>query len=246
MKKKCLCSVFFLVSCLVTLSPASFTGHYRQALLAAPLPWADVRRGSGTAAVWRPAPQVTFLWLPCAQQSLVCGARGASGHPLLHCFSPECLDGPSLPWRLCSISASQDVFLFINFPCAGGPISSTDLFVPQFVFRYCFCPIDSGFCSGTLIIQMLDVRSPPLIPRVLSLLLRVKSLLHFASSHSGGLCGMSLMSQSERPDGPLVASLAPKPDTLPYHTEPPLPLCLSLTSSLHLCFLGASSISSFQ
>lgn len=137
-------------------------------------------------------------------------------------------------------------FLFINFPCAGRPISSTDLFVPQFVFRYCFCPIDSGFCSGTLIIQMLDVRSPPPIPRVLSLLLRVKSLLHFASSRSGGLCGVSLMSQSERPEGPLVASLAPKPDILPYHTEPPLPLCLSLTSSLHLCFLGASSISSFQ
>lgn len=140
MKKKSLCSVFFLVSCLVTLSPASFTGHYRQALLTAPLPWADVRRGSGTAAVWRPAPQVTFLWLPCAQQSLVCGARGASGHPLLHCFSPECLDGPSLldvrvqsaPRKTFSFSSISHVLgvPFLPQTCLFPSLSSGTVFVP--------------------------------------------------------------------------------------------------------------------
>lgn len=168
--------------------------------------------------------------------------EGPRATPLLHCFSPKCLDGLSFLDTHVQSAPRKTFFLFINSPCAGGPISSPHLFAPQFVFRYCFCPIDSGFCSGTLIVQMLDVCSPPPVPGVLSLLLRFTSLLHVASPRSGGLCGVSLMSQSERPEGPLVTSLAPKPDTLPYHTEPPLPLRLPF----HLCFLVASSISSFQ
>lgn len=180
----------------------------------------------------------------CSAISGLWSERGL-GHPLLHCFSPKCLDGPSFLDVHVQSAPRKTFFLFINLPCAGGPISSPDLFVPQFVFRYCFCPIDSGFCSGTLIAQMLDVRSPPPIPRILSLLC-FSSRLHFASPRSGGLYGVSLMSQSERPEGPLVTSLAPKPDTLPYHTEPPLPLCLPLTNSFHLCFLVASSILVFN
>lgn len=175
------------------------------------------------------------------------GPSGASGRPCCStAFNLSVRRAPS-SWTLTfSQRLPSKTFLpFHQLTMCRGPVSPTDLFCPPVCLQILVLSHYSSFCSGTSIIQLLDVGFPPPTPRVLPLL-HFKSLLHVASSGSGGLGGVSLTSRSEHPEGLRVTSFTPSPDTLPCHTELPPHLRLPLSSSLHLCFPVASSISSFK